>query len=463
MIGSILTRIRSLLTFSLAIVYLSNLFIQSVWITHLILGIIVIVILLSLSVATGSSKIIGYISITISIAILLYYNAPFSIWEQAIEANLYLVVMFTLVPLLRIPIQFGGYFEALQGFFRRFVNTNSRFYLFVSFISAFVGILVNLAVVPLVNEISKASKLSKNKKLLSKAISRGFATCTMWSPTMASIALIIQLTGTTWFMFFPFALLSGVIAGLIGYATTMIEEGSSKGEWFDVSPDTDLEPQSVISYRKIIELCGFGVLLITSIAIVSVYTGIQIIIVVAIASLIFPILWLGILTRLPILLREFKGDYFHKSLPNLKNEIILFVGAGLFASSITYSQLGDYVPKILSLFVGNNIILFSIVIMLISLFTAGIGIHPIVTITIIGGTVKASAYGVSPTYMALLLAITWAMGVSISPSSANIITVAGLAQQSPLQVGVRWNLRYTLISSAVLLIIMTFFRWLQIL
>lgn len=462
MIENILTRIRSLLTFGLAIAYLSNLFIQSVWINHLTLVLIVIVIVLSLMVATGSSKIIGYISITLSIFILLAYNAPFSIWEQAIEVNLYLVVMFTLIPLLRIPIQFGGYFEALQGFFRRFVNSYSRFYILVSFISAFVGILVNLAVVPLVHEISKASNLSANKKILSKAITRGFATCTIWSPTMASIALIIQLTGATWYLFFPFAFLSGVIAGMIGYIMTMIEERSSKGEWFDPHPDSTSISESVINYRKVIELCIFGIILITAIAIISLYTGIQTIVVVSIAALIFPILWLTIISRLPILWREFRGDYFHKSLPGLKNEIILFVGAGLFASSITYSQLGNYVPQMLSWFVGDNVTLLSIVIIVLGLTLSAIGVHPIVTITIIGGTVKASAYGVTPTYMAMLLAITWAMGITISPSSGTIITVAGLAEKSPLQVGPGWNGRYALISSAILLLIMTIFRWLQL-
>jgi len=169
-----------------------------------------------------------------------------------------------------------------------------------------------------------------------------------------------------------------------------------------------------------------------------------------------------ILSRLRILWRECRGDYFHKSLPGLTNEIILFVGAGLFASSITYSQLGNYVPLVLSWFVGENIIMFSIVIIVIGLIVSAIGIHPIVTITIIGGTVEASAYGVTPTYMAVLLAITWAMGITMSPSSATIITVAGLAERSPLEVGPGWNGRYAVISSAILLLIMTIFRFLQL-
>ncbi|HHV64963.1 MAG TPA: hypothetical protein GXX46_07820 [Peptococcaceae bacterium] len=206
-----LTNIRSTFTFSMAILYLINFFVQSSFLHWIVLILMVSVIGLSLVVVTGSSKVIGYISFGVSIFLLISYGAPFEVWEKALEENLYMIVMFSMVPLLRIPIQYGGYFEALQSFFRRFVHSRSRFYLLVSFISAFIGVLVNLAVVPLVHEISKASDFNANKRLLSSAISRGFCTCTIWAPTMASNALIIQLTGAEWHLFFPFALFSGII------------------------------------------------------------------------------------------------------------------------------------------------------------------------------------------------------------------------------------------------------------
>lgn len=448
-----------MLTFGLAIIYLGNLLLQVVWLNYLTFILMILVIISSLLVVNGSSKVIGLILMTISIGIFLYYKAPFPVWQEAVEENLYLVVMFTLVPLLRIPIQFGGYFEALQSFFRRFVNTKRRFYLMVSFISAFVGVLVNLAVVPLVYEISKASDLSANKKLLSASISRGFATCTIWSPTMASIALIIQLSGAKWYLFFPFGILSGLISGMIGYMITMREEKQIKNEILNIE---NTMPEH-INDRKVWELSFFGILLITTIAMISLLTGIHTITVVSVASLIFPLLWLLVIGRLPVFFREFKGDYYHKSLPGLKNEIILFVGAGLFATSITYSHLGDYVPLFLSMLVGDSVILFTIVVIATCLMLSALGVHPIVTVAVIGETIKASVYGVTPTYMAVILAISWAMGISISPSSATIISVAGLVGQSPIEIGPRWNGKYVLITSCVLTAFITICRMLGIL
>lgn len=451
--GNSLNQVRSIFTFSLGIGYLINLFFNSPVISNLNLVLMIIVLVLSFTVVTGTSKIIGYVSFTLSIFILLYSHAPLSVWQHALQENLYLVVMFTMVPLLGIPIQHGGYTKALQGAFKRYVDTNNRFYLLVSFISAFVGVLVNLAVVPLVYEICRASQRSSNKKLLSSAISRGFTTVTIWAPTTAAIALIVELTGTKWPVFFPFGILFGIIAGVVGYLMTIFE-----GKSEEISTSDALGVAEDFSLSKVIELTFFGIILIVGIAIVSLGTGISTIIVVSIASLIYPVIWLGIIRRLPILVREFKGEYFKKKLPTLKNEIILFVGAGLLADSINYSQLGDYVPKLLALVVGHNVLSLTIVIIAISLALSAIGVHPIITVTIIGGTVQAASYGITPTYLALVLSISWAMGISISPSAANIIAVSGIVEQSPIQVGIRWNGLYVLMVATVLILVLTVLR-----
>ncbi len=443
-----------MLSFGLGILFIGNLLFKSAILNDLIFLLLIMLILLSFTVVTGTSKIIGYGSFAVSILLLLYSHAPLSVWQEALQENLYIVVMFIMVPLLGIPIQHGGYTKALEGAFKRYVDTNSRYYLLVSFISAFVGVLVNVAVVPLVYEICRASSRSSNKKLLSSAISRGFTTCTIWAPTTAAIALTVKLTGTEWPVFFPYAISFGVIAGFVGYMMTIFEGKRAKSE-----PQFDIEePLKDFDLPKVVELSVFGIILIVGIAVVSLLTGVSTIIVVGIASLIYPVIWLGILKRLPILIREFKGDYLNNRVPALKNEIILFVGAGLLANSINYSHLGDYVPKILSRVVGSNVLLLTFVILGITLIISGLGVHPIVTCTIIGGTVKAASYGVSPTYLALVLAISWAMGISISPSAANVIAVSGIVGESPIKVGIRWNGPYVLLVTAVLILVLTLLR-----
>jgi DcuC family C4-dicarboxylate transporter len=448
------------MVFGLGIVYLSNLFIKSSVLSDVALALMIVVTGLCLTVVKGSSRIISYLAFVISIVLLFAYRAPWSVWSQAFEENLYMVVMFSMVPLLKIPIRHGGYYEALRNVFQRFVHTRSRFYVFVALVSAFIGSIVNLAIVPLVYEVSRASRFSSEKKLLSAAMTRGFTSSTIWAPTMASIALIMQLTGTRWLLFFPFGIGSGILAGIVGYAITMYE-GRKEPQREPQEPtaaEHGAQAAGSSGYGKFAELCGFAVFLIVLIAVVSFVTGIHTITIVSLAALIFPVFWMGILGLLPVLRREFRSTYFGESLPNLRSEVTLFAAAGFFATTINYTKLGEYIPRALSTVVGGNVLLLTIAVIAVSMALAVVGVHPIVTVAIIGGTVKAAAFGVSPTYMAMVLAISWAIGLSVSPSSATIIATAGLTGQSPVRVGTRWNGAYALVSAAVLILMITVLR-----
>jgi len=455
----IFTRIRSLLTFFLAILYLGNLIIKSDQISHIIPVILVLLIGLCITTITGSSKIIGYIILTTGIALLIIYNAPLNVWIQSLEKNLFLVVMFILVPLLKIPIQQGGYFSALKTFFPHYVNSNNRFYLLSGIITNFIGMMILIASLPLVDEISKATKYHADKKLLSTAIGRGFAACIIWAPTAAAPILILQLTGISWPQYFPYAGICAALVFLVGYFMNKYEY---RGE-LPVTTAVDAGEGKQVDHKKIIELVLFMVILIASISLIAVVWDVSTFTVVSFAAIIFPVIWMAIIKRLPMLADEVKGNYYSYSLPHLNNEIVLFIGAGLLAGGITYSKLGDYVPYILQMLVGDNVLLFTIAVMFGTLFISALGVHPIITTVIIGETVNFAAYGISPVYMALLLGVSWTLGLIISPVSATIISLAGLTDQSPVKVGLHWNGLYVLASSVCFIAFVTILRLLNLL
>jgi len=451
-----LSHLRALLLFGLGIAYLSNLFVKSDVLGDLALGLMIAVTVLCLAASTGSSRLISYLAFAVGIGLLLGYHAPWHVWTEGLEQNLYLVVMFSMVPLLRIPIRHGGYFEALQSVFRRFVHSRSRFYVFVGGVSAFLGCIVNLAIVPLVYEVSRASSYGRDKRLLSAAMTRGFTTATIWAPTTASIGLIMQLSGAQWVHFFPIGLASGVLAGLVGYGITMAE--NRRRPALDEAIESEPSPLGHNNYGKFAELCLFGAVLMTVIAVVSFVTGINTIAVVSMAALLFPIVWMGILRRLPILAREFRHSYFTRTLPNLNGEVALFAAAGILTTALSFSGLGRYIPQALSGVVGGNIFLLTTAMIAASVVLGAIGVHPIVMVAIFGGTVRAATLGVSPVYMAMVLAICWGIGISVSPSSATIIAAAGLARESPVRVGTRWNGIYAVVSAVTLIAFVTLLR-----
>lgn len=452
-VQSFLRATRSVITFCLGMSYIVNICIKMPLLDDINLVLMVVVLAMSFVASTGSSRVIGILLVAFSIVLLVYAQAPLDIWKQALQENMYLVVMFIMIPLLGIPVQQGGYSESLRGIFSRYANTGSRYYALVSGMSAGIGVLISIAAVPLTHEVSRASGLSENKKLLGTALCRGFITCMIWAPTSATIALVIQITGIDWIEFCPFALGCALIAGAVGFL--MVLRGERRAE---APGGIAEEPAGEFKVSKIIELGVFVFLLIVSIAAISQVFGLSVILVVAMVSLVFPVVWMAIVKKLPTYVQEFKGGYFHTKLPSTKNQIILFTGAGLFANSISYSHLGDALGGALLQLTGQDVLLLTLAIIVITLATSAVGIHPIAVIAVVGGAIGASDCGITPIYLALVLSISWALGNVICPASANVIAVSDMVGQSPIKVGLRCNGLYVLITTIVLVLVLTFLR-----
>lgn len=212
---------------------------------------------------------------------------------------------------MSIPVQHGGYGESLREVFVRYANTDSRYYALVSSMAAFVGVLISIAAVPLTYEVSRASGCNYDEKLLASALSRGFITCMIWAPTSATIALVVQLTGVDWVAFFPFAIACALIAGAVGFLMTFVRDEAAKA-----SSDEAEAPAGKIDAGKVVELSAFAFLLVVSVAATSQLGGLSAIVVVAMASLVFPVAWMAAIGRLPTYAREFRGTTSTTSFPS---------------------------------------------------------------------------------------------------------------------------------------------------
>ncbi len=62
--------------------------------------------------------------------------------------------------------------------------------------------------------------------------------------------------------------------------------------------------------------------------------------------------------------------------------------------------------------------------------------------------------------MTLIFRISWAVGISVSPSAANVIAISGLAERSPVYIGPVWNGPYAVITSVVLIGVLFGMQWL---
>ena len=456
--------VRSVITLCFAVCYIINVFLRAPLLDDVNIVLMIVVLVMSIFVSTGSSRLIGVILIAISVGLLLYAQAPAEEWVRALRKNADLIVMFILIPLIGIPVQHGGYSESLRSLFTRYANSEGRYYSLVSGMAAVVGSLISIAAVPLTFEMSRESQLGANKKLLGTALARGFVTCMIWAPTSATIALVVSVTSAQWVSFAPCAIVCALIAEGIGILMTVLVRKKGSGDC--VTRGEAGMPEGIpgdIDKVKMAELAIFSVLLIAFIAVVSQLFGLSAIIVVAMASLVWPFLWMLVIRRFSLYREELKNAYFEKKLPNAKNQIVLFVGAGMLAQSIGYSGIGDFIAQALMLTTGQSVLLLTTAIVIIVLLTCAAGIHPIVATAVIGGAIDPALCGISAAYLALVLSMSWALGNTICPTSANVIAVADMVQTSPVETSLKWNGLYAAITAVVLIVCLMLMRALGLL
>lgn len=471
-----LQAVRSVLTFCFGIGYIANVFLAQSLLALINTITLILAVILSFIATKGSTRMIAAVLFIVGAFLLFYTQAPLDVWEKALLENGYLLAMFIMVPLISLPVRYGGYNESLEALFDRFGNSKSRFYGLVSVMTAFLGVLVSIASVPLTCEVARSSHFATNARILATALSRGFITCLFWAPTTATIALSLQLTGANWLSVLPFGLLFAIIAGFIGWIMTTIRENliarrsqlntSLSKNKNDTHIDANLNSSSlraskhevtshqphsgIFDRKKIIELVLFSVLYIVAVMLVGQCLRISIIVAVALMSILIPIIWMVAIKRVTLFKQKVKDEYVAVKLPNVKGQMILFTAAGVLASGISYSGVGEMAVTTLLQITNGGALEATILVMILALVCSAFGVHPLVYTTVIGGSLTAAQLGVSPIYMTLLLAMGWALGNAVCPTSANSIAVSQLVERSPFKLALNWNVSYVLVSTVIL-------------
>jgi hypothetical protein len=445
-----LKKIRVVCSVILALLFVLNLALQLPAIDKINNILVITVILISLTSITGVSRVIGYVLYGIGLGLLVYYQAPLNVWVEGITRNTYILVMFVLSPLLSIPINEGGYTQALQNFLTRYLSRKSLFYVFVSTLTFFCGTILNVAAANLVYLIGSKQTYKLDYRLLVTGISRGYSTTLIWGPTFAAVALPLELTGVTWLRFVPFALGVGIMLLVMGWLGAFLQElkenravhGAETVE--EAPPRPETTPQDK---KKLSELVFFWFVIFGLIVLISWATDMNTINIVSIIALIIPPVWLFSIRCFSAFPRSLGDYYFPQALPRMSPEIIMFSAAGFLSTAITYTGAAAWIPRALSAITvsGSTLSFIAVTIGLIYLL-AICGVHAMVTVTVIGGTINPALYGVSPLIMSLILAIGWASSLPVSSSSTVNIMMAGVIQKDPVTVAIKWNYRYAVVA-----------------
>lgn len=274
-----------------------------------------------------------------------------------------------------------------------------------SFIKTYLGVHFFGSVINMSSLLLVADKMYKKAKLTNAQIvllTRAFSTDAYWSPFFVAFAAAITYAPN---LDIHIIIVNGLFLVLIGFIITLLEV--IKDEKFDLE---NFKGYPISLETLVLPFSLAFLVLLTNYFI----KDLKVIVLIALFSFLLALIVLPLKKGVSKSIKIFK-NHITQELPKMKVEISLFLIAGMFGISISSILFGIGIELpfdkfdwfIASLFLGIFIIL------------GFIGIHPIISIAIVGDFLS----GVNHTLLAVAFLMSWATTVSTSPFSGLNLTI----------------------------------------
>ena len=274
-----------------------------------------------------------------------------------------------------------------------------------SFIKTYLGVHLFGSVINLSSLILVADKMYKKAPLTNSQIillTRAFSSDAYWSPFFVAFAAAITYAPN---LNTSIILLNGITLAFLAFLITYYEVIKNKEFKIDEFRGYPLSFDSL--YLPFILAV---VVLITN----YIYPNIKVIVLISLYSILMSLFILPIKKGFNQAISKFKLHIMDE-LPKMKVEMALFLVAGMFGMAVSSILIGLNLKLPFEIFDWQ----IASILLLIFITLAFIGIHPIITIAIIGDFLG----GVNHTLLALTFLMAWSTTVSTSPFSGLNLTI----------------------------------------
>lgn len=283
------------------------------------------------------------------------------------------------------------------------IETNSKISPLNSFFKTYLGVHLFGSVLNLLSVLLVGDKMHKDgglKPLQIVVLTRAFSSDAFWSPFFVAFAAAL-----TYVPNFDKStiLINGLIFALLTFLITYI----------DIKTKFDID--SFVGYPISFETLYLPVILaILTLCTHYIDENLKVIVIVALYSFLLTLLVLFLKNKIGNV-KNILFNYVSNELPNMKNELSLFIVAGMFGVSITTLLTGFNIDLPISNYgwIEASITLFIFIIL------SFIGIHPIITMAIIGDIMSHFNH----TLLAVTFLFAWSITVSTSPFSGLNLTL----------------------------------------
>ena len=264
----------------------------------------------------------------------------------------------------------------------------------------------------------KKNPLSPSQIVL---LTRAFASDAYWSPFFVAFAAALTYAPN---LQTSVILINGLFLAFVALLITYIE----------VLKDKKFDIDSFKGYPIAFETLYLPLLLACLVLITNHYPEVKVIVLIASFSLLLTLMVLPLKKGFTKALSKFKVHTLYE-LPKMKLELSLFLVAGMFGIAISSILVGLEVTLPFEIFDWK----IASVLLAIFIVLAFIGIHPIITIAIIGEFFSS----VNHTLLAVTFLMAWSTTVSTSPFSGLNLTIVARYDFSSKEI-FRLNIKYAL-------------------
>ncbi|MFZ5946200.1 MAG: hypothetical protein ACOYVD_19090 [Bacillota bacterium] len=438
----LINRSKSVLILTFIVLFLINTFAPSLLLNNILAVIVVLVMAVNLPFLKGSSRYISICLLIISLVIMLSIDAGISEWRAGLNKNVGIVSLLVTVPMLSFPLYYDNFQKAIVQISTKYLNTSFNFYSVTSLLSYSLGIFLNVASMNITYHLLEESKERYPISIFSSALTRGFNSCSIWSPNFVGVAVILEYLNLPWIKMAPIGFLLSLTTLLFSIKyEQLIERVKPKSS--EKTSYQGWKNSLVTEDRKLLfRLASIGILLILLIIITEILTGLSVLVIVPIIAFLAPFM-LALLWGKGHVYKHCFNNYLWGKLPKMENEIVLFLTAGLFGQAVNSTNVGSYAVNFInSLNIQHGSILITILMLIIVLLSL-LGIHPVVTTSTIALTLPISQVPLVPIQYTLTLLTAYAVAALLSPISGTVLVAAGIFKENPFNIGIGWNWKYS--------------------
>ncbi|MEO2076286.1 MAG: hypothetical protein ABGX20_13025 [Bacillus sp. (in: firmicutes)] len=434
--------------FSVILLYLLNVLLPMFHFGPLISALSLVIVLWTFIKSKRFVQFLGSTFLILGIVLLWKSGAS---WEQYVLSfgpMLDLLTMFTLIPILGIPIKLGGYSAGIQTIIQKKVRNSGHLYMITSGISYFFSIFMNLATLPMtyysIRPALDIISVKNKERFMSRAITRGFAMPLIWAPVTPIVGIVITMTKVSWISILPYvvplSILGMGIDWYMGSRKSKIMMPTQKNSSIHETAAT-IESNQTTRPGRVMQIFLAIIIFNVVISIIESLFPYPFLILISLLVIPFAFTWSIFLKKG----KEF-GDHLIKHFQtfsvSLNDQFFIFLSAGFFISTINLSHTNEWVDSLVNKFINfAGVEFFLILLPLLPLAFAFLGLHPAVSLALLTEGLNPEVIGISPHILTVAMLAGAVSSFLVGPYNATLGLMSNIVKESSYRVS-NWNISF---------------------